>query len=259
MYVDSGDTFEYNSYIEVYVNENGILGCRINNPAKIMKTDSIKSIIDNATVQDIVRDSVNDRTLWNLPTGRTINLFKVDEIYGLNMAGVWSNCGYVDFKGTLIAELDRSGGTTIECNDVDDVSIIKTNKLITNFAGKSYVEHNTQEYNTFGFRLDFSDYYKAGMEGQINDYSDNKASILNMGIAETMTLNLVYEDIYGQSRILNLPMNTSTAYWLSDGKRIGKTPVLGFGQQGGSMGFTQKFRIVPKLLQLQFRQVPLRQ
>ena len=76
------------------------------------------------------------------------------------------------------------------------------------------------------------------MEGQINDYSDNKASILNMGIAETLTLNLVYEDIYGQSRILNLPMNTSTAYWLSDGKRIGNTPVLGFGQQGGSMGFT---------------------
>ena len=84
MYVDSGDTFEYNSYIEVYVNENGILGCRINNPAKIMKTDSIKSIIDNATVQDIVRDSVNDRTLWNLPTGRTINLFKVDEIKLIN-------------------------------------------------------------------------------------------------------------------------------------------------------------------------------
>ena len=185
-------------------------------------------------IQDI-RILSNKNGSW---TCLGMRLFKVDEIYGLNMAGVWSNCGYVDFKGTLIAELDRSGGTTIECNDVDDVSIIKTNKLITNFAGKSYVEHNTQEYNTFGFRLDFSDYYKAGMEGQINDYSDNKASILNMGIAETLTLNLVYEDIYGQSRILNLPMNTSTAYWLSDSKRIGKTPVLGFGQQGGSMGFT---------------------
>ncbi|MCR4815246.1 MAG: hypothetical protein K5879_10520 [Lachnospiraceae bacterium] len=174
-----------------------------------------------------------------------LRVFAVDEVYGNYLAGVWSSCSYVDFKGTLIAELDRSGGTSIGCDNVNDIS---AGTLVNNFSGKSYAQHDTQDYNTFGFRLDFSDFYKAGMEGQISDYTDNKASILNMGIAETMTLNLVYEDVYGQSRILNLPMNTSTAYWLSDSKRIGNTPVLGFGQQGGSMGFTAEIPDCTKII-----------
>ena len=80
MYVESGDTFEYTSYIEVYVNDKGVLGCQINNPAKVLKSDSVKSIIDNDALQDIVRDSVNDKSLWNIPTGRKINLFVIDDI-----------------------------------------------------------------------------------------------------------------------------------------------------------------------------------
>ena len=74
-YVESGDTFEYDSYIEVYVNSTGILGCQIYNPTRVMKSDSISGIIDNEAVKEIVKESVDDKSLWNMPIGRTIKLF----------------------------------------------------------------------------------------------------------------------------------------------------------------------------------------
>jgi hypothetical protein len=62
----------------VYVNANGVLGCQIYNPASVVKSEPVKSIIDRDTVKDIVRESVDDKELWNIPYGRKVNLFNLD-------------------------------------------------------------------------------------------------------------------------------------------------------------------------------------
>ena len=41
-----------------------------------------------------------------------IRLFKVDEVYGLKMAGVWSSEYYIDFKGSLIYAMIDNGRTS---------------------------------------------------------------------------------------------------------------------------------------------------
>lgn len=212
------------------------LGYQLKNDYKVKK--ALQSFATDQFVFQLPHkiDEVLDIRVLNKKVGTWtclgLRVFEVEKIYGIQMAGVWSDCGYVDFKGHMIAELDR-GDTSVGADKTDEFSLGNLRKDFTELA---YANHDTQDVNQFGFRLDFSDYYKAGMEGQINDYTDNKASILNMGIAETMTFNVTYTDVYGQGRIVHLPGNTSTAYWLS--QRIGSTPVLGFGQQGGSMGFT---------------------
>ena len=177
---------------------------------------------------DDVRVYASTAGTWTLLGMR---VFSVEKIYGVQMAGIYSNTSYIDFKGMMIAEVGvEEGGITSAREDEFSVGPIFTTFDIAT------ANHDTQDTNVFGFRVDFADYYKDGMESQINDYADNKAGVLDMGLCENMVYNVTYEDIYGQSRIVHLPAITSTAYWLS--QRISNTPTLGFGQQGGSMGFT---------------------
>ena len=78
VYSEDGDTLDYDSFVDVYVNANGVLGCQIYNPASVVKSEPVKSIIDRDTVKDIVRESVDDKELWNIPYGRKVNLFNLD-------------------------------------------------------------------------------------------------------------------------------------------------------------------------------------
>lgn len=77
-YSDADDLLEFGSYIEVFINANGVLGCQIYNPASVKKVDPENDIIDTATVQEIVRDSISDKNKWNMPVGREVNLFDIN-------------------------------------------------------------------------------------------------------------------------------------------------------------------------------------
>lgn len=78
-YVDDGDPYDFNTYIDVMINDSGIVGCQIYNPLNVINAEPVMGLIDNEGLMDIVRDSVNYRELWNNPIGRNIKIFEVNE------------------------------------------------------------------------------------------------------------------------------------------------------------------------------------
>ncbi len=79
-YSKSGDTLDYDSYVDILVNSNGVLGCQIYNPTKILKKDAVDSILDIDTVKDIVSESVKDTSLWNICEGKTRNNIELCQV-----------------------------------------------------------------------------------------------------------------------------------------------------------------------------------
>ena len=165
-----------------------------------------------------------------------VRLFKVDEIYGLKMAGVWSSEYYIDFKGPLIYAMIDNGQTSWDPKGAEMLHMDEYLQWASDFTGKDYAMHVTQESRTYGFRMDFSDIYKAGIEGLFASYNDGKKSIMELSICEAMTYNITYDDIYGVPRTINIPATTATAYWLS--KRNITQPVCGIALQGEDLSFT---------------------
>ena len=74
-YVPGGDAYHYESYIDVMINESGIIGCQIYNPVKVIKTEPMPVSIDNDQLKDIVRDSIKNSEGWN--KGIETDLFTV--------------------------------------------------------------------------------------------------------------------------------------------------------------------------------------
>lgn len=74
------DLWEFDAYIKVMVNDSGIVGCQIYNPIKVLKTDEISKLLDREDIKDIVKQSVNDKELWNNPIGQKINCFEINEV-----------------------------------------------------------------------------------------------------------------------------------------------------------------------------------
>ena len=74
------DLLDADSYIKVMVNDSGIVGCQIYNPIRILKTDEISNLIDKEDAKDIVRESINDKDLWNHPINQKVNCFELNEV-----------------------------------------------------------------------------------------------------------------------------------------------------------------------------------
>ena len=68
-YSISSDAMDINSYVEIMINDAGVLGCQIFNPMEVKTVDTVNKIIDNETLKDVLADSVDDMTVWNFPIG----------------------------------------------------------------------------------------------------------------------------------------------------------------------------------------------
>lgn len=78
-YLEDSEPYYYSSYIDVMVNDSGIVGCQIVNPVKITQINNVSSIIDNESATEIVKESVSDKSKWNIPTGSKAKLFDINE------------------------------------------------------------------------------------------------------------------------------------------------------------------------------------
>jgi hypothetical protein len=74
------DLLDSDAYIKVMVNDSGIVGCQIYNPIRILNTDEIKSLLDIEDIKDIVKESINDKDLWNIPINQNVNCFEINEL-----------------------------------------------------------------------------------------------------------------------------------------------------------------------------------
>ena len=110
-------------------------------------------------------------------TCQGLRIFKVDEIFGLRMAGVWSESWYIDFSGDLIAELKFSDYNW-SVNDANYLRFDQSARIVTEFEDKEYTRHETQDKKRYGFRFDIADRYGAGFESLINEFDDEKTDLL---------------------------------------------------------------------------------
>ena len=184
-------------------------------------------------------------------TCRRLQLFKVDSISGLRMAGVWSNTWYIDYKGKLIAEItDRASSDFNVRNSANYLRTDQNAKLKTNFSDVSYGAHTLQEEHTYGFRMDFADIYGAGLESLIMEYSDDKEDLnSDKCIAEMLTYTIQYNDIYGNLRTVSIPVITSLGYQTYKSLGSGKK-VWGLAQQGETIGLTAEIPDFSSLKQI---------
>ena len=166
-----------------------------------------------------------------------IFLFDVDDLYGLGMAGYYSDDFYIQFSGKLLCRLDAPGGQVeFSLNKSDQLYRIGRDKdagyglVLEEREYSNY--HNNEEYL---FKLDIADTYHGGIESLASELEDNGRLLHPV---EALTMGVVYEDIFGKNHCAYLPVITSALGWaVENGFTEYTLPIAGIAQQGESVIF----------------------
>ena len=175
-----------------------------------------------------------------------MRIYRVDRLYGLDMYGWYSNQGYVDFGGEIIAETEMDDGAgifqwhtsggmfNITPEDGDGTPGIR---LLTSGGNVGRQISSRREFDSYVFRMDIADLAKAGFDalaysnafGRMPDYRDT-------GFTECAALVVRYKDSFGDTREVSLPLIMNAL-----GQAItilgDNAKTAGFAQQGDSIAF----------------------
>ena len=193
-----------------------------------------------------------------------------ENIKGYDMKGYLSNFYYVDFEGTLLAQIsygesfgsiiknDRDGGAatfvrnyTREYSLEHGINVSNTSKNVKNYMttieGGNKVELPEEsrpahpKNTTYGVELDFSSMPGSGLKGFVQAYNDCLA--INCGYSEgimmykdPLLLEITYEDVGETKQVIYAPVMLSMACYLND-IGLGSKTVFGFAQSGDSLVF----------------------
>ena len=186
-----------------------------------------------------------------------IRLYRVDILYGLEMYGYYSDTGYIDFTGEIIAEaamLEGSGffrwnaaGGVFNIAPMDS-TVGTAGITLVNSTSKSAYEsrynkktnvgfrQNSEAENQYVFRLDLADVGLAGFESQAALYqAGSKASLSHSNMIETASLNVRYYDVFDNVRDVSLPLMMNALGYIRES--LGDVAIAGYGQQGDKIAF----------------------
>ena len=203
---------------------------------------------------------------WALAAMR---LFKVNDFFGMSSYGYGGTLNQqvlLEFKGRNVASFSYSGKPNLawdtdrhflffdqdmplEYRAYTPTAIFKFNREPTDYTtGKvrenssvgGIIDKKSDEESEYLFKLDFSDVYGAGIEGLVNfvTTSKTKAPIKDMGLAESLTLQLVYTDTNQTRKEVSLPVITSSIAWAVDHGVDRNTAILAYAQQSDSIVFS---------------------
>ncbi|WP_281085908.1 hypothetical protein [Eubacterium ruminantium] len=79
-YTEKLDCADPRSYISVYVTDNGVVGCSITNPATLIKSEDVSSIISFNDFKDIYQNNYNDESIYNIPTNSEATVINLENI-----------------------------------------------------------------------------------------------------------------------------------------------------------------------------------
>ena len=189
---------------------------------------------------DIFMRYPTDGSVSNGWTCRGIYLYEVNEMFGLGMAGYYSNDYFVRFRGKLLGSLKSD-------TDVVDFTLNKSDMLYRagreEYSGYEFVEpamgeasySNVGDEGEYLLRIDLADVYDGGIEALASELKDNKRLMYPV---ETLTAVITYLDCYGKPRCVSLPVVTSTLGWaVESGMLEPSLPISGVAQQGESLIF----------------------
>lgn len=171
-------------------------------------------------------------------TCKGIYLYKVSGVYGVEMAGYYSDNYYISFAGEMLVKL-KEDTVNFELDQSD--RMFRITEAESNLYTLQKIDANDEmrQYdsraNTYLFKVDFADTYKAGIESLAARYGDERRL---RQVAEALTLNVTYIDTYGKNRTISMPMITSTIAWLVETGMVSEElPIAGIAQQGESILF----------------------
>ena len=188
--------------------------------------------------------SDGDKNQW---TCCDMRLYRVETIYGVDMAGCYSADYFLDFDGTLLAQLATNGGIDFSGGANGEVIRIGRDtydryRLNTTFSEADRTYRSADSVRELIFRFDIADVYGGGIEALVNEYKDGKASIEKMHLIEALTVVMTYKDKYGGSHTVTLPVITSAVAWaLGYSTRIAGTALNGVAGQGETLVFSGSF------------------
>lgn len=182
---------------------------------------------------------------------QSLHIARVDQLYGLEMYGWYSDDGYIDYKGEIIADVvmpdgggifrwQTSGGVhNIVGPGVSGgfgVTLLNTS-TVANYHKPNFVgtQHDSQVSNRVVFRMDMADMGGAGFESLAGSYQAGyESKIKDLKFCETAAMKIRYEDIYGAIRIVYVPVIVNSLGWTME--KVGEDlAIAGFAQQGDSI------------------------
>jgi len=196
-----------------------------------------------------------------------LSIYKVDKYKGYENYGVVSGESFLDFEGTLLADVysNRSAQLTIPTTTQGTDAVTRITKdqtkelyIKTDFASTTDNKNSSSSKKTisskkdyaakeslYSLRVDFSDYYEGGLETFLNE----KALAMNdkgNGIVEDMAIEIQYKDKHGWTRKTLLPVVLSS--YATAMQTLGDKTILGFGQRGDTIAFQGYFPDMDKIM-----------
>ena len=190
-------------------------------------------------------------------TCQGMRIHKVNTLYGLDMAGWFSNSYFIDFAGEVVAEAviqdgggifrwnnsggcktitglsDRSGGIS----DMILVNKNETEKFQSMYPRMKHhlgLQHKSQADNTIVLRLDLADQAGAGLEALAGSYqAGSRSKISSLKFCESAAITIRYTDLYGVVRQLSLPLVLNALGQVVE--TLDDVAIAGFAQQGDSI------------------------
>lgn len=165
----------------------------------------------------------------------SLQVYRVDEIFGVRGMSYVSAQTYVEFRGTMLFTTTES---TVTLNWTDfqmlQIGTSSNAKIKAASANVSYDNRTDSEYVV---RLDVAEEYMAGLESLVSEYSDGKKGLADLKEAELLKLRLVYRDIYGAQRSVTVPVISNViGYAIEQGVDTGNTaPLLELAGQGDTL------------------------
>ena len=216
--------------------------------------------------ENVEKTKTGGKNEWALDGMR---LYKVEDFFGLSAYGYGGsvdNQAALEFIGESVATFDYHAITdTNVAWTVDKHFIFSDNASVTAYpagltftfdrakryfstgkvgenSGRGALDRVSDEESEYLFKLDFSDVYGAGIESLINFVANtapqDKTKIRDMGLAECLTIELVYRDAAGSRRQVKLPVVTSSIAWALDHGASGDDILLAYAQQDESLVFS---------------------
>lgn len=182
-----------------------------------------------------------------------MRFYRVDTIYGLELYGWYSDTGYIDFSGELIAEVLLGGEGNFRWNNSAGMFTIAGYGETGGIAGIDLVcaatkdqyssrypdihvgeKHETQTNNRVVFRIDLADVAGAGFESLAGSFaSGSRTKISTLKFCECAALTVRYKDIYDCVREVSLPLIINALGQTME--TLDDVAIAGYAQQGDSI------------------------
>lgn len=171
--------------------------------------------------------------------------YHVDDFYGTDMAGYYSDQIFISFGGQILAKMKPQGGDE---SVVVDFSIASTDEIFRVSETPGYrwqldIPDTPEPYNSatldYLFDFEFADKFGAGIEALASTYNGGNRLT---DVIEALSLKIEYRDYDNRTRTVTIPLVVSALSWaVENGFADPGLPVIGAAQQGEELIFSGAF------------------